>query len=183
VDSALTLQEALAGSRAPRAVLKEQRLVTVRYRSLDGRIHQGQLVCHRSRVADIRDLFALILQSGFPVEKCIPIVRYGWDDDASMADNNTSMFNYRFIAKTTRLSRHALGVAIDLNPRLNPAVYFSGEVAPPGARYEPATPGTLNPESPVTRFLLGRGWTWGGTWTHTRDWQHFEKPLAVGTDG
>lgn len=184
VDSAMTLREALAGSKAPRSVLDAQRLITVRYRSLDGKIHEGQLVCHHQRVSAIRRLFRLMLKEGFPVAKCIPIVSYGWSDDASMADNNTSMFNYRFIARSTRLSRHASGVAIDINPRFNPAVYSSGETAPPGARYRPHDiPGTLAIDSPVTRFMVEEGWTWGGTWSHVRDYQHFEKPLKQGTDG
>lgn len=176
VDSAMTLEESLAGSKAPAEILGEQVLLNVEYLSFDGKIHRGQLVLRKDRVEEIRDAFAIMIRDGFPVEKCIPVVNYSWDDDASMADNNTSMFNYRNIAGTKRLSRHSWGVAIDINPGQNPAVYPSGKVSPPGATYKPQAPGTLTRESSVTRFFIEHGWTWGGNWTHVLDWQHFEKP-------
>ena len=176
VDSAMTLEESLLGSKAPAEILEELVLLNVEYLSFDGKILRGQLVLRKDRVEEISDAFAVMRRDGFPVEKCIPIVNYSWDDDASMADNNTSMFNYRNIAGTKKLSRHSWGVAIDINPGQNPAVYPSGKVSPPGATYKPEEPGTLTRESSVTRFFLEHGWTWGGNWTRVLDWQHFEKP-------
>ena len=92
-----------------------------------------------------------------------------------MAANNTSAFNYRTIAGTVRLSNHASGRAIDINPRQNP--YIKGQVVqPPGAKYEPNAEGTLTEEHPVVRAFLKLGWAWGGHWTTTQDYQHLEKP-------
>jgi peptidoglycan LD-endopeptidase CwlK len=98
-----------------------------------------------------------------------------------MMANNTSGFNYRMIAGTERLSNHARGRAIDINPLLNPCI--RGDfVQPAGAAYDPSRPGTLTTDSPVTQFLKARGWIWGGDWASGRDgkplkdYQHFEKP-------
>ena len=49
---------------------------------------------------------------------------YGADDHRSMNADNTSAFNCRFVAGTSRWSQHAYGRAIDLNPIENP--YVSG---------------------------------------------------------
>ena len=104
-----------------------------------------------------------------------PIVRYGWSDEASMAADNTSAFNYRLIAGTDRLSRHATGRALDINPRRNPAVYPDGRIAPAGAVYRPGSPGTFTGEHPVVLAFRERGWRWGGDFTHLQDYHHFEK--------
>ena len=64
---------------------------------------------------------------------------YDADDDRSMADNNTSCFNYRFVPHTTRVSKHGRGLAIDLNPRYNPYIVTvdgQKEITPPnGTEY------------------------------------------------
>jgi len=100
VDSAMTLEAALEGTDAPAAVIAELVLLEVRYLSFDGKIHQGQLLIHRELEEDLRNIFALILALEFPLGKAVPIARYRWSDEASMADGNTSAFCYRFIAGT-----------------------------------------------------------------------------------
>lgn len=165
VDSAMTSPEAVAALR----------LIDVRHWSFDGRLHAGQLVVHRDLAADVRAIFDWIERSRFPVAKAVPIVRYGWSDDASMADNNTSAFNYRLVEGTERLSLHALGRAVDLNPRVNPVIYGDGRISPPGAAYRPGAPGTVTPAHPLMEEFRGRGWTWGGDFEALKDYHHFEK--------
>jgi len=184
VDSAMGWEEAVRGvnPRCPRAVLDRQRLITVRYWSMDGKLHQGQLVVDRRVVADLEAVFALALEERFPIEKVVPIShpRYRkdglWDDDLSMQDNNTSAFNYRKPTGGGPISNrgHAAGLAIDFNPRLNP--YIKGKkVLPPGATYDPSVPGTLTAASPIVKKLKALGWTWGGDWRTLKDYQHFQK--------
>ena len=107
----------------------------------------------------------------------IPIARYGWSDLTSMADNNTSCFNYRFIAGTTRLSRHASGMAIDINPRQNPVIYEDGTFLPPEAVYSPRAGGAFSPSSPILKEFVSRGWKWGGEFASIKDYHHFEKTV------
>lgn len=79
-----------------------------------------------------------------------------------MADNNTSMFNYRKIAGKKTLSNHSYGVAIDINPFQNPAVYKSGKTSPESAVYNPQSPGTLTDNFKVTVYLKKKGGLGGG---------------------
>src|SRR3546814_9572848 len=59
-----------------------------------------------------------------------PVDRFGSDDGASMRANNTSAFNCRYVAGTTKWSEHSYGRAIDINPLHNPYVR-NGSVDPP----------------------------------------------------
>jgi len=122
IDSNLSFAEAISGTTAPPDVLGNLSLVDVEYVSFDGRLHRGQLLLHRTLASEVKQLFCFIKEIRFPIGKVIPIVHYGWSDEASMADNNTSSFNYRFIASSPRLSLHAFGLAIDINPRQNPVI-------------------------------------------------------------
>lgn len=176
VDSSLGFREAIAGTEAPPFVIATLCLFDVRYYSEDDRLHQGQLVTHRSVQAELTDIFDLIRKTRFPVAKVLPIVQYGWLDEASMADNNTSAFNYRFIAGSSRLSYHATGLAIDINPARNPVIYADGSSLPPCAVYNPPIPGTLTPDSPILQAFIARGWRWGGNFPGWHDYHHFEKP-------
>ncbi len=174
VDSRLSFAEAIAGTEAPGDVMEELCLLTVSYYSFDDRLHRGQLVVHRDVREEVRSIFELVRITRFPLGKVIPVVRYGWSDEDSMADNNTSAFNYRYIAGTTRLSRHAHGRAVDVNPRQNPVVYADGRILPAGAVYEPRERGALA-GGIVLEAFLSRGWHWGGNFGNLKDYHHFEK--------
>lgn len=170
----MTQEEALTGMEIPHYIVQSLVLINVRYWSFDEREHVGQLVIHRELAADVRGIFEEINAAHFPIEKIIPVSAYDWSDNASMEDNNSSAFNYRKIVGGESLSQHALGRAIDINPRLNP--YVKGElVLPNGAVYAPDIPGTITSDSVVVRAFLNRGWDWGGSWERLKDWQHFEK--------
>jgi len=170
----MTLDEALAGKEIPSEIRNNLTLVTVPYFSFDREVREGQLVVHKEVTEDVQQIFGKLSEMRFPIQKMTPIVTYGWNDDKSMADNNTSAFNYRFISGTDRLSNHSYGRAIDINPMQNPCVQESGLTAPPNTRYDVNVPGTMT-ESIVSLFT-SNGWKWGGNWTQPKDWQHFEKP-------
>lgn len=163
----------------PQNILMRQKIVDVTYVSFDGSVHQGQIVVDEDLVKDVQDAFALLLHEEFPITSVIPISdpRFHWDDNLSMKANNSSGFNYRLVANTARMSNHAYGRAIDINPKLNPFVSRSGETSPEGAIWDPVKPGTITADSSIVRFFLSRGWEWGGNWTDRKDYQHFQKPL------
>jgi len=176
VDSRMSFAEAVSGTAAPLEVLKQLCLLDVCYYAFDGKLHQGQLVANKRLRGEIEGIFAMIKDIRFPVARVVPIVHYGWSDATSMADNNTSAFNYRFVAGTARLSCHAAGEAIDINPRQNPVVYASGTTLPPGAVYVPPALGAFFRGCPALDEFLSRGWKWGGEFTSVKDYHHFEKP-------
>lgn len=105
--------------------------------------------------------------------------RYNGDDARSMAANNTSGFNCRYVPGTRRLSDHGRGLAIDINPVQNPWVH-GGSVDPPAGRAyampaQRRTPrmGMVVAGDAVTRAFARIGWRWGGVWRNTKDYQHF----------
>lgn len=176
IDSKTSFEKAVAGTKAPPEIIDFLCLTDVRYFAFDGRLHQGQFVVHRTVEKDVTDIFELIEQLQFPVARVVPIVNYDWSDDASMADNNSSAFNYRFVMDTERLSHHAHGRAIDINPFLNPVIYETGRIDPPGAIYTPERPGTFSASNIIVNEFLQRGWRWGGNFRSLIDYHHFDKP-------
>jgi peptidoglycan L-alanyl-D-glutamate endopeptidase CwlK len=175
-DSRMTFEEAIAGTNAPRDVIDALSLIHVRYRAFDGHLHQGQLVIHKEVVTDVLEIFRFIEEIGFPVARAIPIVRYDWSDDLSMADNNTSAFNYRLVLGTDRLSRHAFGRAVDINPIQNPVIYAGGHTSPPGTTYDTEKEGALSETHPLVKEFLNLGWQWGGHFKTLKDYHHFDRP-------
>lgn len=185
IDSQMTEKEAFDGldPKCPAEIRKRQRLITVKYYSMDKQVHQGQLVIDAELVGDIKKVFALALKEKFPIYSVIPISdkRFRkedrWDDELSMEANNTSAFNYREVTGGGRLSNHAYGRAVDINTFLNP--YVKGDlILPHGATYDPKIDGTFTANSPIVREFLRLGWSWGGNWKSPIDYQHFEKPPA-----
>jgi hypothetical protein len=176
VDCNYSFDEAIEGSKAPESVLKQLELFTVRYYSFDRKLHQGQILCNKKISKDLKKVFVLIEQIGFPVGKVIPAVRYKWDDDASMEDNNSYSFCYRNV----EYSKHAIGMAMDINPFQNPVRWnekykTSHCDKPTGAIYDPDAPGTFYPEHPVVRKFSELGFRWGRTFHRNDDDHHFEK--------
>ncbi len=169
----MSLDEALAGKEVPSEIRESLVLLALPYLSFTGEVCEGHLVVHESVADETREVFNTLFAKRFPIEKMVPVVAYGWDDDASMADNNTSAFNYRLIYGTDRLSNHSYGRAIDINPLQNPYVRRDGVVVPTGAVYDTNVPGTVTAE--IADLFRSRGWVWGGDWTDRKDWQHFEK--------
>lgn len=175
VDSDMTFAEAIAGTDAPRDLIDRLCLLSVEYYSFDDKLHRGQLVVNKAVKEDLDEIFQIIKETKFPVAKVIPIVEYNWSDNASMADNNTSAYCFRYIAGTKRFSNHAYGLAIDINPYYNPAVYSNGRISPKGAKYDKSQPGTLYAGHPLVKEFKKRGWRWGGEFNSLKDYQHFDK--------
>ena len=176
-DSRMDFPEAVAGTAAPGEILAALTLLDVRYAGFDGRLHTGQIVVHREVAGELAEIFTRIEALKFPVAQVVPVVRYAWSDEASMAANNSSAFNYRLVEGTKRLSLHAAGRAVDINPWLNPVFYPDGRSAPAGALWRPGSPGTFADGHPVVLAFLERGWRWGGHFAHVLDYHHFDKQV------
>jgi hypothetical protein len=145
----------------------------------DGAVHDGELVVHKDVADQVLVIFRALFNKRFPIEKMRVIDDYQGSDEASMADNNTSGFNCRFVAgKPGVFSKHSQGRAIDINPRTNPMVTADGVSPPAGAGFvnrRKNAPGMLRAGDAAVVEFTRRGWTWGGTWAATKDYQHFEK--------
>jgi len=174
-DCNFGFSQAIDGSPAPLEIIDRLSLLDVFYYSFDGVRRQGQIIVNSDLEDDVSEIFSLIEKIRFPLGAVIPIVAYKWDDHASMAANNCSGFNFRVVEGTTKLSLHALGRAVDINPVQNPIIYADGRIAPTGANYNPEKAGTLHADHPLVREFLRRGWHWGGNFEQFKDYHHFEK--------
>ena len=174
----MTLEQALHLSPAPLEILASQTLIDLEFLDFSGEVRSGFLVAHRELETEIRAIFGEILQARFPIRQMIPVSQFAWSDDASMAWNNCSAFNFRLKVGKTTLSHHAMGRAIDINPVQNP--YIKDDfVLPPGAFYDPENKGTLLENGPVVAAFESRGWVWGGRWKEIQDYHHFEKSESI----
>jgi hypothetical protein len=158
------------------------RLASVKfgYFGFDGRVHDdGEMIVLDAVAARVGRIFDRLLQLRFPLAKARPVNRYDGDDDASMADNNTSSFNDRPVAGGTSLSMHAYGLAIDLNPVQNPFLEGVGatrRVSPDGGKTylnrAELRPGMA--ERVIDVFADNGFLIWGGDWHNPIDYQHFQ---------
>ena len=151
------------------------RSVRLTFWGFDRRPHIGTLIVHRRVASDVVAIFRRLYAVRFPIRRMVPVSAYRGSDDASMAADNTSSFNCRFVGGTRRWSMHAYGQAIDVNPVENPYV-SGGRVSPPAGRAyadgRRARPGVITSGGAVMRAFASRGWEWGGRWS-APDYQHF----------
>ncbi len=174
VDCNYTFEEALKGMEVPNSILKLISLVDVEYYSFDEKLHRGQILVNKKAAKDIVEIFEFIKSSRFPIAKVIPAVKYNWNDDSSMNDNNTTAFNYRKVKGSRVLSAHSYGLAIDINPLQNPHIKGKS-IQPLNGKYDIKMKGTILRDSNLVQEFVKRGWQWGGRWRSSKDYQHFEK--------
>lgn len=161
------------------------RYVHIIHYDFDGNLAEGELICHNSIAEDLVEIFYDLYASEYQIEKVTLIENYNGDDTSSMADNNTSCFNYRVVDGTKSLSKHALGLAIDINPLYNPYIRYDkkgGQTVSPieGEAYADRTfsfPYKIDPDDLCYRLFTEHGFTWGGNWNSSKDYQHFQKAL------
>lgn len=153
--------------------------IEVAYKDFDGSTQIGEMIVNRQVAREVCDIFKEIYQAGFPVDRMELVDMYDADDIQSMLANNSSSFNYRTIAGTGVLSNHGKGLAIDINPYLNPHV-VKGKANPEQAqKYVDRSldeRGMIKKGDIVYNAFAKRGWKWGGEWNNP-DYQHFEKEI------
>jgi poly-gamma-glutamate synthesis protein (capsule biosynthesis protein) len=156
--------------------LRDLRLIKLSYWGFDGKEHEGELVAHRDAADDLVRVFRRLYAVRYPIRRMRRIDFYGASDDRSLVADNTSAFNCRPVAGTTRWSEHAYGRAIDINPVENPYVIGNHVSPESGRRYADRSkrlPGMIHDGDAVVRAFAAVGWGWGGHWRSPTDYQHF----------
>jgi len=143
---------------------------------------RGELVVAAALAARTVTLFRRLWQLGFPIRQLRLVDDFAASDDASMAADNSSAFNFRVVEGTDQLSQHALGRAIDLNPLENPWRRPDRILPAAGAAFADRgdiRPGMFVRPGPVVAALDEQGWEWGGDWRHAFDDHHlvWSRPL------
>lgn len=143
----------------------------------------GELVVSRLIADDVLDIFKQLYEASYEIEKIRLIDEYDADDEKSMSDNNSSAFNFRYISYSTKLSKHALGLAVDINTLYNPYVKnVDGRRNVEPANAEKYTdrsiefPHKIDHDDLCYKVFAEHGFEWGGDWEHAKDYQHFEMP-------
>ena len=163
---------------------EDLRYVGLLYIDFNGEEQTGELICNRAIAQDMVEIFYELYRNDYRIERIRLVDEYDGDDTLSMLDNNTSCFNYRVVDGTTTLSKHALGCAIDINPFYNPYIVYnkdgSGEtyISPKGSEiYADRSqdfPYKIDENDLCYKLFTSRGFTWGGNWNSTKDYQHFQ---------
>lgn len=138
-------------------------------------VARGELVVAAALAARTVQLLGRLWQLGLPIRQLRLVDDFGGSDDASMAADNSSAFNFRRVDGTDLLSQHALGRAIDLNPVENPWRRPDRILPEAGRAFADRgviRPGMIVRPGPVVAAFDELGWEWGGDWRHAFDDHH-----------
>jgi D-alanyl-D-alanine carboxypeptidase len=151
------------------------RSMRMSYWGFDDRAHTGTLIVNADLVDAVVTVFGRLYAARFPIRRMEPVDEYGSVDRASMAADNTSSFNCRFVAGSSRWSAHAYGQAIDIDTVENPYVDGANVQPPAGRAYldrSDRRAGMAYVGGVLNSAFAALGWQWGGRWA-SPDYQHF----------
>lgn len=163
---------------------KELRYLHILHVGFDNNTHEGELIVNKRIAEDVLDIFKELYKAGYQIEKVRLIDEYNAQDELSMRDNNSSAFNFRYISYSTTLSKHAMGLAVDINTLYNPYIkQVDGRL-----NIEPANavqyvgrnrqfPHKIDHDDLCYKLFTKHGFEWGGDWEDSKDYQHFEIKL------
>lgn len=167
--------------------LEDLRYLKILHYNFDHKIQVGECIVHQKISKDCLEIFTELFKNEYEIQSMYLIDNY-WTGDGSSTDtasmnaNNSSAFCYRTIAGTSKLSNHALGFAMDINPYQNPyityrdgmPVYYHTDAQNYADRTQ-AKPHMITHEDLCYQLFIEHGFTWGGDWKNSKDYQHFEK--------
>ena len=159
------------------------RYILCLHRDDGGRSIVGEMVVNKSIAADVVEIFRRLYEADYPIERMRLIDYWDADDERAMTANNSSSFNFRFISHTRKVSKHGMGMAIDINPLYNP---YTKTLRGGKAIVEPSAGRPYLDRNRKFKYKITRGdlcyrlfrkygFRWGGDWKTMKDYQHFEK--------
>lgn len=161
---------------------EDLRYLKVLHYNKEGEELEGELICHKDIADDLLAIFRELHRAKYPIERMVLIDEFDADDEASMRANNTSAFNFRPASGMRRLSKHSTGMAIDINPLYNPLVkHREGRTKVYPSTATPYIDRTRDFPYKIVkgdlcyRLFKQHGFSWGGDWRRSKDYQHFEK--------
>jgi hypothetical protein len=169
--------------------LSDLRYLKMLHFNYNGKVQVGEMITNRAIAAEALDVFYNLFKSRYQINSMYLVDRY-WTGDgvttdlASVRADNTSCFNYRKASDADNLSRHAFGMAIDLNPFENPYVYVYPDgrhVSDPAEAQDYAVnrsagrPHVITGSDLAVQLFKSHGFSWGGDWGGPYDYQHFVK--------
>lgn len=167
--------------------LDELRYLKMLHINFDGNYQVGEMIVNEDVAGDVLEIFEILCAEGYEIYSMYLIDDF-WAGDPDDSDwysidaNNTSCFCYRTATGLGNLSKHALGKAIDINPQQNPYVTYDSDG---DAHYSHDNASSYvydryDGEHMITTsdraydLFTDYGWTWGGSWSSPKDYQHFQ---------
>ena len=166
----------------PHIKRSDLRHIRVLHWDYDQKIHIGEMICNQQIAQKVVNIFKELYQNKYPIEKMLLPEVFDADDEKQMQANNTSCFCYRNVPNSKTLSKHALGLAVDINTLYNPYITFpNGKQTVMPANADDYCDRTKDFKYKITendlcvKLFRQNGFTWGGTWkSKTKDYQHFD---------
>lgn len=149
--------------------------LTLTFRGFDGNAHTGELIVATGAAEKTVSAFRVLYEHAFPIEQ----MRIATTEDVHARPtgdgNDTAGFVCRAARGQRRFSAHAYGLAIDINPFQNP--YVKRDLVLPelaGAYTDRGwvRGGMLLRGDYAVRAFTSQGFTWGGTFSSPKDYQH-----------
>lgn len=181
-DSVFTMMQGKSYGKGCTIPRSELRLIHCLIKDRNGITRHGEMVVNRKIAYKVLDIFRQLYKAGYPIERMELIDKYDADDERSMRANNSSAFCYRTIAHSRKVSKHGYGLAVDINTLYNPyhrRLRNGREIIQPstGRKYLDRTRKfdyKIERGDLCYRLFKAAGFTWGGDWKHSKDYQHFE---------
>jgi len=162
------------------------RLLEIPYIDFNSKRQTGRMIVAGDVADDILQVFSALYKRKFQIERMELAHTYGGNDSASMKHNNTSAFNCRKATTSGRLSEHAKGYAVDINPVQNPYVRRGKVIPSAGHAYKKPSQrrwqakrkrkrGVIYTRGPIVKEFAKIGWKWGGRWRSLKEYKHFSK--------
>lgn len=168
--------------------LNDLRYIQVSYRDFQAKTQTGELVMHKDVAKDIVAIFKELYRLDYPIWQMGLVSDFSSSDYQSIEADNTSAFNCRKVTEGQKWSKHAYGLAIDINPIENPYLKKGKHSShKKSLKYEkrvhqnPTDPhdrALLLKDDKATQVFIKHGWEWGGDWKHIKDYQHFQKKVT-----
>jgi hypothetical protein len=156
--------------------IEDLRYVTLSFHGFDGELHTGELVVHADVAGDVTEVFRQLFDAGFPMEEMRLVTDADLAAPPTGDGNNTAAFVCRTVRGGSSFSAHASGLAIDLNPFMNPYTrddLVLPELASAYVDRGNVRPGMVLDGDAVVRAFDSVGWDWGGRWDDPVDRMHF----------
>lgn len=163
---------------------EELRYLLCLHRDIEGNTLIGEMVVNKQIADAVLHILRELYKANYPIERMRLMDYWDANDEAAMSENNSSGFNFRYVARTTTVSKHGRGLAVDINPRYNPYYkkYKNGKVVIEPSNGKAYTdrckrfPYKIEKGDLCYRLFKQHGFRWGGEWISCKDYQHFELP-------
>ena len=173
--------------------IKLEDLVYIKFLHYDfnNNVKEGELIINRKIKDNIINVLKELFDNKYQINSFKLIDNYFDNEEDKIAidrksilDDNSYSFFYRKIYGTDKLSNHAYGLAIDINPRENPYLpvidgkydytYLDEQDKYYIENRDKNLDHVITHDDLLYKVFVKNGFSWGGDWDTSKDYQHFE---------